>query len=138
MFGLGGKQTRDDQTKLTIFVHTVQSAEAFQLAQKVWETNSRNSILDATNQKQLLRFAFSHPACVVWLERDQGRTDAFELILIWGNDAKKEVTEVYTITAASRLSGDDSRAKELLHAMLAAPAIVPVELTSSPNGKTNK
>jgi hypothetical protein len=109
-------------------VHALQSKEAFELAQGVWQNNGRYVMLDATNHKELLRFVFNEPTCVVWLERDQGRQDTFELILLWEGEEKKEgVSEVYVLSAPSGASvGDDARAKSLLSAILSSPAIVPV------------
>ena len=130
MLGFGDKHTHSvDPTTLPIFVHALQSKEAFDVAQKVWENNSRYIMLDAANRKELLRFVFNEPACVVWLERDQGRQDTFELVLLWEPaEAKKEgVSEVYVISAQSTQPvGDDARAKSLLSAILSSPAIVPV------------
>jgi hypothetical protein len=113
-------------------VHAIQSAEAFVLAQNVWQHNARSLVLDAPNRKECLRFVFSNPTCVVWLQRDQGRTDTFELILLWeGNDpAQEKITEVYVIAmpqAESPPAGDDTRAKSLLTSILASPATVPVQ-----------
>lgn len=130
MLGFGDKRTHSvDPTTLPIFVHALQSKDAFEAAQKVWENNARYIMLDAANRKELLRFVFNDPACVVWLERDQGRQDTFELVLLWEpTDGKQEgVSEVYVITAPSANPvGDDTRAKNLLNAILTSPAIVPV------------
>lgn len=130
MLGFGDKHGHSvDPTTLPIFVHAIQSTEAFTQAQKVWENNIRYVIQDVTNHKELMRFVFSQPSCVVWLERDQGRIDTFELILMWdvADATKEDVTEVYVISAANDVPvGDDSRAKGLLSAILASPAIVPV------------
>lgn len=132
MLGFSDKHSRPvDPTTLPIFVHALQSAEAFGLAQKVWDNNNRNVLLDTNNHKELLRFVFNEPACVVWLERDEGRQNVFELVLLWeANDAKKAaVSEVYVIMSAAEVAnqaGDDTRAKSLLSAILSSPAIVPV------------
>lgn len=128
MLGFGEKHHVIDPTILPIFVHSLQSAEAFSLAQKVWDNNGRYVMLDPANKKELMRFVFSQPACVVWLQRDQGRSDTFELILMWDeNSQKQEITEVYVIAALAGVAiGDDTRAKGLLNAILTSPAIVPV------------
>lgn len=130
MLGFGDKHAHSvDPTTLPIFVHVIQSSEAFDLAQKVWKNNESHAVQDAANRKELLRFVFSQPACVVWLEHDQGRSDTFELILMWDKveGAKEGVTEVYVIAAAGDTPvGDDSRAKGLLNAILTSPSIVPV------------
>jgi len=129
MLGFGDKHDHAvDPTTLPIFVHALQSADAFGLAQKVWDNNARYVMLDPANHKELMRFVFADPPCVVWLERDQGRSDTYELILLWDQkDAKQNVTEVYVISALAGVTvGDDSRVKSLLSAILASPAIVPV------------
>lgn len=137
MLGFGDKQEHIDPTKLPIFVHAIQSAEAFDLAQKVWENNSRYVVLDPSNRKELMRFVFSQPTCVVWLQRDQDRTDTFEMVLMWESKDKEEnVTEVYILSAlAGTAIGDDSRIKSLLSAILASPAIVPVNQQLQPQDK---
>jgi hypothetical protein len=126
MLGLGDKN-KVDPTKLNVLVHSFQSAEALGLAQKIWETNSRNARVDAANYKELLRFVFSQPPCVVWLQRDQGRSDTFEMVLQWAGIGKEEgITEVYVMSAfAGATIGDDSRAVSLLKSILASPATVP-------------
>lgn len=124
MFGSAHKK---DTGTLPIFVHALQSADAFNLAQKVWEANTHALLVDPANHKEFMQFRFTQPECVVWLQRDQGRTDTFELILMW--DVKKEeLTEVYVISALAGVSiGDDRRAKDLLNAILTMPSTVPVE-----------
>ena len=129
MLGFGEKRGHSvDPTTLPIFVHALQSADAFNLAQKVWENNGRYVMLDPANKKELMRFVFSEPSCVVWLQRDQGRTDTYELILMWDKSGdKQDITEVYVIAALAGVAvGDDTRVKSLLSAILASPAIVPV------------
>jgi hypothetical protein len=131
MLGFGEKHSHSvDPTTLPIFVHALQSTEAFDLAQKVWDNNGRYVMLDAANHKELLRFVFNDPACVVWLERDQGRADTFELVLLWDTveDKKEGVSEVYVINGQTtpNVIGDDARVKSLLSAVLTSPAIVPV------------
>ena len=134
MLGFGDKQQHIYPTKLPIFVHAIQSADAFLLTQKVWDNNARYVILDPTNHKELMRFVFSQPTCVVWLQRDQGRVDSFEIVLMWeGKDKGDNVTEVYVISSVTgQTVGDDSRIKSLLNAILASPAIVPVNQQSQP------
>jgi len=138
MLGFGDKHDHGiDPTTLPIFVHALQSKEAFDLAGKVWENNGRYVMLDSGNHKELLRFVFNDPACVVWLGRDQGRQDTYELILIWGesSDKKTGVSEVYVLTPQTTASvGDDARAKSLLSAILTSPSIVPVNANKTING----
>ena len=113
-----------DPTKLPIFVHAVQSADAFALCQKVWQTNKRTMLVDSTNRKEFLHFVFTDPACVVWMQRDLHRTDTFELILLW-EGKKDDITEVYVLSASGPSTGDDTRAKSLLTAILSMPSVVP-------------
>jgi len=121
------KHMHNDPNSLPIFVHAIQSADAFALVEKVWQTNAHAVLIDPVNHKEFMRFTFAQPPCVVWLQRDQGRTDTFELILMW--DVKtEELTEVYVISALAGVSvGDDTRAKDLLNAILTMPSVVPVE-----------
>lgn len=115
-----------DTSKLPVFVHALQSADAFMLAEKVWEVNAKSLRPDPGNDKEFMRFSFSNPACTVWLQRDKDRSDTFELILVWEVE-KESLTEVYVISAlASQKIGDDKRAKDLLDAILTAPSVVPV------------
>ena len=114
-----------DPTKLPIFVHAVQSADAFALCQKVWQANKRTMLVDSTNRKEFLHFVFSNPACVVWMQRDLHRSDTFELILMW-EGKKDDITEVYVLSASGPAAGDDTRVKSLLTAILSMPAVVPV------------
>lgn len=130
MLGLGDKQGHIDPTKLSVFVHDVKDGETYGLTQKVWDNNARYMVVDPTNHKELMRFMFSNPTCVVWLQHDQGRADTYEMVLIWeGKSREDTVTEVYVISAqaVSGSAGDAARAKSLLSAMLASPSIVPVQ-----------
>jgi hypothetical protein len=129
MFGLRAKPTPHDQATLPIFVHALQSQEGFALAQNVWTNHARYILIDSVNGKELLRFVFDNPSCVVWLERDRGRQDTFEMVFMWGGEAGKDpVSEVYVITPQSTalVVGDDNRVKSLLRAILTTPSIVPV------------
>ncbi|HEX8762788.1 MAG TPA: hypothetical protein VF733_03435 [Candidatus Saccharimonadales bacterium] len=138
MLGFGDKHEHSvDPTTLPIFVHAVQSVEAFGLAEKVWQANGRYVMLDADNRKELLRFVFNDPKCVVWLERDQGRQDTYELILLWDAKGKEvDVSEVYVISNVGSPAGDDSRLKSLLATVLASPALVPASRQSGQTGQT--
>ncbi len=143
MLGFGEKHEHSvDPTTLPIFVHALQSAEAFDLAGKVWQANARYVMADPNNRKELLRFVFDNPKCVVWLERDQGRTDTFELLLLWDAKGKDlDVTEVFVISNNGTTVGDDARVKSLLGTILASPAIVPAQITPAapvpPTGPQN-
>lgn len=114
------------QFRLPVLVHSLQSGPAWDLAQKIWQANSRNVLQDAMNHKELLHFVFNNPTCAVWLQRDQGRTDTIELILIW-QEPVAGLTEVYVLTnRPSQPVGDDARIRSLLASILASPATVPV------------
>lgn len=126
MLGFGDKGHQVDPTKLPIILHVLQNTEAFALADKIWQANIRNILIDAPNRKDLLRFVFTNPACVAWLQRDQDRSDSFELILMWDNEKTDDITEVYVIGNNPTPVGNASRAVQLLQAMLASPATVPV------------
>jgi hypothetical protein len=135
MLGFGDKHGHTvDPTTLPVFVHAIQSNKAFELAEKVWENNGRYAVPDSVNHKELMRFVFSQPACVVWLERDEGRKDTFELILMWDSSGDtQDVTEVYVISATHDAPvGDDKRATDLLGAILTSPSIVPVNGGAAP------
>lgn len=125
MFGQG-KQTHIDSKKLSVFVHDVRVTETHDLCQKVWETNARNIVQDQANKKDLLRFVFSNPTCIVWLQRDIGQTDSSEMVLLWDDAAGEPITEVYVVSKPeSEPRGDSTRATQLLNAILSSPATVP-------------
>jgi hypothetical protein len=129
MLGFGDKNQAIDPATVPVLLHVLHNTEAYMLADKIWQTNSRNLLLDATNHKEILRFVFTNPACVAWLQRDQGRTDTYELILQWTNSSAPAITEVYVLGSAEP-TGDATRALGLLKAMLASPATVPVHETA--------
>jgi len=68
-----------DASHLSVLVHAVSSSEAFGLAEKIWQENARYVRTDQNGGKQMLRFVFSNPPCVVWLQRDQGRSDVYAM-----------------------------------------------------------
>ena len=128
MFGKGESDKEVDTGRVPFLVHALRSGEAFALAEKVWQENHRYLRFDRQGNKELLRFVFSKPPCVVWLQRDKDRADTYELILVWeGKDA--DITEVYVISNAdaTQKAGDDARAQSLLKAILSNPATVPAE-----------
>jgi hypothetical protein len=130
MLGFGDKSGHVDPTKLPILLLVIQNAEAFALAEKIWSINGRYMLLDAANNKELMRFVFSQPACVAWLQRDKGRSDTYELVLMWDNK-KDDVTEVYILSQGQTPVGDASRAASLLNSILASPATVPVNTSGT-------
>jgi len=119
MFGIGknGGTTSD---RLNVLVRTVVSDQAFGLAQKIWDENVRSARTDEQAHKEILRFTYANPKCVVWLERDQGRADAFELIVFWQDN---QIYEVFAVTRG-QASGDEQRALALLNSMLTTPSVV--------------
>lgn len=122
MFGLDRKQTDDDE--LPVFVRTVNSDEAFNMAKQLWEENVRLRYLDNTNHKEFIRFTYTKPACHAWLQHDQGRTGIFELVLRWKDNDTTEVFVLYPQQGGDK-GGDDNRLNTILHAMLVTPSIVP-------------
>jgi hypothetical protein len=123
MLGLDKKQADDDT--LPVFVHVVQSNDAFAVAKKLWDENVRLLHINQSTGKEFLRFTYARPACNVWLQRDQGREDMFELLLLWKDGQR--TTEVYMLApqASQHTSGDVERLNAVLNAMLTTPSIVP-------------
>ena len=99
------------------------SAQAFGMCQKLWAENIRTRQLDQQTGKEFLRFAYVNPKKYsVWLQRDQGRPDLFELILRWEDDQRHEV---YIISQpAPNPVGNDARAAALLNNMLITPSVM--------------
>ena len=120
MFGLGKKDPQTD--KLGVQVHAVASREAYQLAQKIWDENLRTLHLDEQAHKEFLHFAYADPKCTVWLQRDQQRSNPFELIVRWEADGTHEVCVISDSGTGN--SGDDTRPKAILNSMLTTPSIV--------------
>ncbi|MBX6334038.1 hypothetical protein IRY61_01695 [Candidatus Saccharibacteria bacterium] len=119
MFGIG-KSSGTTSDKLNVLVRTVVSDQAFGLAQKIWNENFRSAYTDEQTRKEILRFGYANPKCVVWLQRDQGRADAFELVVLWLDN---QINEVFALTRG-QTSGDEQRALALLNSMLATPSVV--------------
>jgi hypothetical protein len=117
MFGMDHK---NETVKLGVQVYALSSEEAFGLAQKIWDENARTMRLEERTRKEFLRFGYANPKCVVWLQRDQGRTDTFELIVGWFHDKSHEV---FTITSGQP-TGNVERAKAILTSMLTTPSVV--------------
>jgi hypothetical protein len=68
-----------------------------------------------------LRFAYTTPSCTVWLQRDQGRSDVFELVVRWEAD---KTHEVFVLVVGNKPEGDETRAKAVLNSMLTTPSVV--------------
>jgi hypothetical protein len=121
MFGFHKPPQAD---KLTVQVHVVGNAEVFALAQKIWDENQRNLRGDQASGKEFLHFAYANPKCVVWLQRDHGRHQLFELVVHWeSND--NNMHEVFVVLNTPQPDGDATRAKQLLKSVLSTPSIVP-------------
>jgi hypothetical protein len=118
MFGRGKNQPDGD--KLSVQVYAVTGDEPFKLAQKLWDENARTVRIAASVGKEFLHFAYANPACVVWFQRDQGRTGTFELIVRWEAD---KTHEVFVLTPGQP-AGNAERAKAVLNSMLTTPSVV--------------
>lgn len=119
MFGLERKNSNNDE--LPVFVHVVTSAAAMQKAQRLWDENSRLRYLDKTNHKELIRFTYAKPSVSAWLQRGEGTSGLFELVLHWKDS---DSTEVFIITPQNG-AADDLRLQEVLQAMMVTPSVVP-------------
>ena len=119
MFSIFKKKPSAD--KLSVQVHVVGSAPAYALAEKIWAENQRTLLRDPATNKEFLHFAYANPKCVVWLQRDPGRHQLFELIVRWEVD---DIHEVYVVLNTPQPDGDDRRAQQLLHSVLSTPSIV--------------
>lgn len=118
MFGLGGNQAKTD--RLGVQAYAVVSEQAFGLAQRLWNENGRNIRTDESTHKEFLHFGYTNPKSSVWLMRDQGRADAFELIIRWETNG---LHEVFTLTRG-QTAGNEPRALALLNSMLTTPSVV--------------
>jgi hypothetical protein len=119
MLGMFKKKPQAD--KLTVQVHVVGSSSAFGLAEKIWAENQRTLLHDPATGKEFLHFAYANPKCVVWLQRDPGRHQLFELVVHWAAD---DIHEVYVVLNTPQPDGDDKRAQQLLNSVLSTPSIV--------------
>jgi hypothetical protein len=119
MFGLSKKEPKSDT--LSVQVHAVANKEAYALAQRIWNENVRTLHVDQATRKEFLHFGYANPKCVIWLQRDQNRSNPFELIVRWEGDTH----EVCVISDASgEESGDATRPKAILNSMLTTPSVV--------------
>lgn len=119
MFGF--KKKNPDADRLTVQIHVVGSSAAFQIAGKIWAENQRTLLTEPTTGKEFLHFAYANPKCVVWLQRDPGRHQHFELVVRWEETG---IHEVYVVQNANQQEGDDGRVQQLLHSILSTPSIV--------------
>lgn len=127
MLGLGNNRKQDD-SNLPVLVQVVQDGNAFLLAQKVWQENVRAVRIEPTTHKEFLRFGLVKQGQAVWFERDQGRTDSFELILTW-HESGARFADIYVITPSNARgsSGDAAYIEKVLGALLTTPATLPVD-----------
>jgi len=119
----GSKKKQDDS--LPVAVHVVRSAEVFAVAQKLWTVNARTVYTDADSGKELLHFKLVNPNTVIWLERDAGREDVFELVMSWAEN-QTSLADVFILLPGPEKAGDDSFAHKVLDALLTTPATVPM------------
>jgi hypothetical protein len=120
MFG-SKKQVADT---LPVTVHSLCSAEAFANAKKLWSVNARTVYADQAAGKEVLHFSLVNPKTVMWLQRDTGREDAFELIVSWQED-HTTFTDIYVILGGPERIGDDQYVRQLLEGLLTSAATVP-------------
>jgi hypothetical protein len=119
----GSKKQVTDTLPLT--VHTVRSAEAFALAQKLWHENARTMYSDQNSGKELLHFALGNPMTVMWLQRDSGRQDTFELIISW-QESRQTLSDIYVILPGPEKAGSDTYVRQVLEGLLTTAATVPL------------
>ena len=118
MFGRSKDQPTAD--KLSVQVYAVAGDEPFRLAQKLWDENARTVRVEEHVGKEFLHFAYANPKCVIWFQRDQGRTGTFELIVRWEAD---KTYEVFVLTLGQS-AGNVERSKAVLNSMLTTPSVV--------------
>lgn len=126
MLGLGNGSR--DKDKLSVLVTVLQDTATFDLVKKLWELNNRNVRYSEANHKEFLHFGLLDAKQAVWLERDQGRQDAFELILTWA-EGDVRLSDVYAIVASQGgvSSGNSNYATQILKTLLSTPATLPVD-----------
>ena|SRR5688572_4415922 len=107
-----------------VILHTIRSAEAFAKAVKLWQVNERAVFTDAAIGKEQLRFTITSPRAVVWLQRDIGRQDVFELIVHWAQD-KTMLTDISVLLPGPETAGDATYALKVLDGLLTTPAALP-------------
>lgn len=123
MFGIGDKPDNNDQ--MPVAVHVVRSPDAFAAIQKLWTVNARGLYQDPGSGKELLHFALLNPKTIIWLQRDVGRQDEFEMVMSWVEN-KALLAEVFAILPGPEKLGDDTFVRKVLDALLTTPATVPV------------
>jgi hypothetical protein len=121
MFGSKKQPTADT---LPVTVHAVRSVKAFAAAQKLWSVNIRNVFSDDQSKKEVLHFSLVTPHTVMWVQRDLGRTDEFELIISWQED-KAVLTDIHVILPGPETAGDDSYVCKVFEGLLTTASTVP-------------
>ena len=121
----GAKKPQDQGDALPVTVQVVKSAEAFTAAQKVWTENARTVYTDPASGKEVLHFAMVKPATTIWLQRDAGRQDVFELITSWTENDRK-IADVFVLLNGPEKAGDDTFLRKVFEALLTTPATVPL------------
>jgi len=122
MFG-SKKQVATADT-LPVTVHAIRSTEAFTAAQKLWNVNIRNVFADDQSKKEVLHFSLVTPRTVMWVQRDAGRTDEFELIISW-QENKAVLTDIHIILPGPEKAGDDTYVRQVLEGLLTTASTVP-------------
>lgn len=121
---LGAAHKAASANDLSVFVQVVDNEELFERAKRLWDQNGRLRYKDSQHGKEVIRFTYARPACTAWLQRDEARSDMFELVLFWQESATHEVFVVGHVGGTS--TGGDSRLRALLDAMLVTPSVVPM------------
>jgi hypothetical protein len=112
---------------LPVTVHSIRGSEIFAAAAKLWSVNQRNVYADTQSRKEVLHFSIPSPHAVMWVQRDTGRQDCFELIICWPQEkGKPQLTDVYVILSGPEKTGDGAYAKQILEGLLSTPSTVPV------------
>lgn len=121
MFGKQRKPAHSD--RLPAQVYAVSSDEALKNALQLWNENQRLRYTDPKSNKEIVRFMYDKPAAKAWLQRDPGRTDNLELIVLWQDSG---LYEVFVIGSqhGGQVLGNGQRLAEILHAMLITPSTV--------------
>lgn len=111
---------------LPVTVHSVRSGAAFDSALKLWNVNQRNVYSDAGSQKEVLHFSIPQPHATMWVQKDMGRNDSYEVIVCWpAEHGRPQLTDVYVILPGPEKTGDDSYVRQILEGLLSAPSTVP-------------
>lgn len=126
MLGFGRSRSAIDD-RLPVMVQVVQDKSTFAMAERLWKENTRAVRFDPGTAKEFLRFGLVQAGQAVWFERDQNRSDCFELILTWKENDMR-VADIYVVTPGSEhTSGNADYLKKVLDALLTTPATLPID-----------